>query len=548
MENNNLQQLLQTADLDVEFSYQVSTKQFNNACRVRFFNRQPQIIILTELKNSGMSVTNSIEFIIPQLERFLLFGKAIALIMGFPADWFTVLAKPLSKSQTTQNPTEPQEELEADILQVEQLRQDKQQSPSAESSIWLNSQKLLGDKDEIIKKAAGRWYGGKWLMGKWIASHFPNHRVYVEPFGGMFSVGLQKPTSKTEIYNDLHKHAVNFWIQLRDRPQELISLIKQTEFSRETLDWAKNSGLDELDQAHRFYCQCLLTFEGGGGRSSGTSKQRIARAQKHQHDHLLAIANRIQNLTIKNVDAFSIIEEYDSPETLFYIDPCYLPNTRSKGNNYLHDMTENDHVELAKLLNKVKGKVVVSGYYSQLYDSLYKNWDCYSKQSKTTSRNKADEYLWLNFKLLGDKLSIPCLIRQPHKQSFEGLIVGDCGCSFDVQVGDRVVQLPKLYVFPNFQKKRKGLSRMHPQANDDISPSKIRRKKGTGSGYINWRAITKNGKEYKQPWFHYELWDKGRQVKSCKYIPKGKRSQVEKMNAEKVPVEEILKFLKSKGK
>ena len=79
MKNNNLQQLLQTADLDIEFSYQISAKRFNNACRVRFFNRQPQIIILTELKNSEMSVTNSIEFIIPQLERFLLFEKAIAI-------------------------------------------------------------------------------------------------------------------------------------------------------------------------------------------------------------------------------------------------------------------------------------------------------------------------------------------------------------------------------------------------------------------------------------------------------------------------------------
>ena len=141
-------------------------------------------------------------------------------------------------------------------------------------------------------------------------------------------------------------------------------------------------------------------------------------------------------------------------------------------------------------------------------------------------------------------ISIPCLVKQPHKQPFEGLIVGDRVSEFDVQVGDRVVQLPKLYVFPNPPK------RIKCRTDDDISPSKIpqRRKKGTGSGYINWRDIRKNGKDYKQTWFHYELWDKGRQVKSCKYIPKGKRSQVEKMNAEKVPVEEILKILKNRGK
>ena len=139
-------------------------------------------------------------------------------------------------------------------------------------------------------------------------------------------------------------------------------------------------------------------------------------------------------------------------------------------------------------------------------------------------------------------ISIPCLVKQPHKKPFEGLIVGDRGSEFNVRVGDRIVQLPKLYVFPNPPKKKKC------QTDDDISPSKIpqRRKKGTGSGYINWREIKKNGKNYKQTWFHYELWDKGRQVKSCAYIPLSKRSQVEKMNAEKAPVTEILKVLGSK--
>jgi hypothetical protein len=140
-------------------------------------------------------------------------------------------------------------------------------------------------------------------------------------------------------------------------------------------------------------------------------------------------------------------------------------------------------------------------------------------------------------------ISIPCLIKQPHKKPYEGLIVGDRGTDFDIKVDDRVVSLPKLYVFPHFPDKKKC------KTDHDISPSKnSRRKKGTGSGYINWRDIKKNGKNYKQTWFHYELWDKGRQIKSCAYIPKEKRSQIEKMNAEKAPVEEILRVLKAKSR
>ena len=75
--STNIQKLLLQAVLDFEFIYKVRGKPFDNACRVRLYNNQPQIIILTELKERGMSVTNSVEFIIPQLERFLLVEKSI---------------------------------------------------------------------------------------------------------------------------------------------------------------------------------------------------------------------------------------------------------------------------------------------------------------------------------------------------------------------------------------------------------------------------------------------------------------------------------------
>ena len=80
MRNNiNLEQLLETAYLNFEFNYKVRGKPFINACRVRFFDKQPQVVILTELKGHGMSVTNSVEYIIPQLEKFLLLEKGILI-------------------------------------------------------------------------------------------------------------------------------------------------------------------------------------------------------------------------------------------------------------------------------------------------------------------------------------------------------------------------------------------------------------------------------------------------------------------------------------
>ena len=201
----------------------------------------------------------------------------------------------------------------------------------------------------------------------------------------------------------------------------------------------------------------------------------------------------------------------------------------------------------------------IMGYPSDWFEVLTKQ---YSKSATTPSQVSHQEELELGISqeeqsrqdkqpspFVESSTSIPCLIKQPHKKPFEGLIVGDRGSEFDVEVDDRIVTLSKLYVFPNFLNFPNLSKKKKCQTDDDISPSKSsRRKKGTGSGYINWREIKKNGKNYKQTWYHYEFWDKGnRQVKSCAYIPKSKRSQIEKLNAEKVPVEEILKVLKNKN-
>lgn len=79
------------------------------------------------------------------------------------------------------------------------------------------------------------------------------------------------------------------------------------------------------------------------------------------------------------------------------------------------------------------------------------------------------------------------------------------------------------------------------------SPSKARRHKGLGSGSIQWKTITLHGKDYPQAWYHYEFWKDGnRLVKKCKYIPKRLLSRIEKLEADKAPVREILLILRVK--
>jgi hypothetical protein len=94
-------------------------------------------------------------------------------------------------------------------------------------------------------------------------------------------------------------------------------------------------------------------------------------------------------------------------------------------------------------------------------------------------------------------------------------------------------------------------SKISPSKN---SPSKTRRHKGLGSGSIQWKTITLHGKDYPQAWYHYEFWKDGdasggrshRLVKKCKYIPKRLLGRIEKLEANKAPVRDILLILRVK--
>ncbi|OKH10814.1 hypothetical protein NIES593_22720 [Hydrococcus rivularis NIES-593] len=85
----------------------------------------------------------------------------------------------------------------------------------------------------------------------------------------------------------------------------------------------------------------------------------------------------------------------------------------------------------------------------------------------------------------------------------------------------------------------------------EISPSKTRRRKGEGSGSIHWKTCKRKDKstgliiaEYLQPWYHYEIWREGdRLKKGTVYISEKLLGKVEKLEKQKAPVREILKLL-----
>lgn len=258
-----------------------------------------------------------------------------------------------------------------------------------------------------INRPALRYHGGKWRIAEWIIEQFPPHVAYVEPFGGGGSVLLQKPPASVEVYNDIDGDVANFFRMLRTRSQELIAAIELTPYSRMEHKLSKEPCEDELERARRLYIRMWQSYGSGTAHySSGWRYQKTdARGSSvyddwSQVDHLRLITQRLKAVFVECDPAVQVIKRYDAPGTLFYCDPPYVPSSRSERwryHGYTHEMTEEDHRALAECLHHAKGKVIVSGYDSELYRELFAGWKTLSRDSRTLARGKTNkEFLWVS--------------------------------------------------------------------------------------------------------------------------------------------------------
>lgn len=257
-----------------------------------------------------------------------------------------------------------------------------------------------------------RYHGGKWLLAPWIISHFPPHRIYVEPFGGAASVLLRKPRAHSEIYNELNGEIVNLFRIVRERGNELARALELTPYSRAEYYAAMGSSNDELEAARRLVIRSLMGFGLASslpGRRSGFRARSERRGTTPAHDFfrypesLAATIERLRGVVIENRPARDVMSEFDGPDTLHYCDPPYVHETRMpKGHSvgcYYHEMTDADHEELAEFLHGLKGMVIISGYDCLLYERLYSGWQTSRRKTLADGARPRIETLWLSPKI-----------------------------------------------------------------------------------------------------------------------------------------------------
>lgn len=268
------------------------------------------------------------------------------------------------------------------------------------------------------------YFGGKQLMAGKLIPLFPPHKTYVEVFGGAASLLFAKESGPVEIYNDLDSDLVNFMQVLRDRDGMFPDFYNRaclSPYSRDEWLFCRNNlnaDPSPVERARRFFVLARFSFSGLIGSSfgidvTGSKRGMVQKASAYQGvlGILPRLSERLISVLIENKDFRNLIQVYDTEQTFFYLDPPYLPATRRSG-AYKHEMAEEDHRALVETIKAVKGKVMLSGYPNDLYDSLGWNkqeWHTVCNAAGRTrisglqgvgavlEKQKRTECVWINY-------------------------------------------------------------------------------------------------------------------------------------------------------
>lgn len=245
-------------------------------------------------------------------------------------------------------------------------------------------EEIIGAYQYVVKhytpiKSPISWIGGKFYQRNKIIELLPEHKVYAEPFGGAGHVLLAKEPSKIEIYNDINSNLKNFFMVARDNRDVLMEKLNSLPYSRSLYKEWISEPLPQcpVEKAVRwFYILCSSYASKYGSGWSYSTQRSHAKEIRSSTEKIAFLRERLRNTLIECVDFRDILQKYDSIDTVFYVDPPYDGQSSdesyySRVHNYTKSFGEQDHRDLAGLLNNVKGKALVSYYPTDLIMKLY---------------------------------------------------------------------------------------------------------------------------------------------------------------------------------
>jgi len=208
-------------------------------------------------------------------------------------------------------------------------------------------------KEEFELKQAFGSPGGKSAVAEKIVELIPPHRIYVEPFAGGAAVFFNKPKAEVNVLNDKDPEIAFAYKFIQNINEEKIEKLKQFKLIGSESLFKSLLNLKPKNDVERFYRFMYLTRFSYNNKRKHFSASDIGK--KLNIDKFLKLKDKLKDVKIYNKNYREIIKEFDSKDTLFYIDPPYLNWGKSEFKFDLESWKE-----LIETLKGIKGKFILS--------------------------------------------------------------------------------------------------------------------------------------------------------------------------------------------
>lgn len=257
-----------------------------------------------------------------------------------------------------------------------------------------------------------RYPGGKGkiapLVEQIVQNCMPRKQLYIEPFAGGAGVALRllfNGVVTKIILNDYDKAIYSFWRAVKESPEEIIELIKNTPITIE--EWRRQKEI-YLTKNHRY--SVALGFAAfflnrtnrsgilnagpiGGYEQNGryTIQARFNRGELvHRIERIVAHKDKII-IYNKEIRSFiqNIVPKYQQ-QAFIYFDPPYYINGQRLYKNALSDA---DHKEIAKYIGQINCPWIITYDFVPRIKVFYKDFPqaCYSLNYSAANKGKGKE-------------------------------------------------------------------------------------------------------------------------------------------------------------
>ena len=227
------------------------------------------------------------------------------------------------------------------------------------------------------------YYGGKQKLASAIISMMPRHKAYVEPYFGGGTVFFAKHPSPVEVINDHDRRIMTFYRQVVENFEALQERIQNTlcteaewlKARRYYYGHGKKEDISDLEIAWSVWVLTNMSYSGSmncgwkwdntGDTVHSLKSKRLTFTEK--------LRDRLSLVQISQRDAITVIEQRDTEDTFFSLDPPYLGAQMQ----HYRGFSENDLDILLTTLSLCKGKFILSHFSNRLIEAAVSknNWN-----------------------------------------------------------------------------------------------------------------------------------------------------------------------------